>query len=146
MEVIEKWNCCPFVPLYEYRKMADGQLDTQNENYPIDVKKSERLLTLRSMREIERPPPTPRSLSLQSFNLPPAPYLPRAGKKPGETMGLGTRQLLKWETRDMGGGRYTGDYYKLLPTFVQVFLVLGHYGTAQHFHKAKTRCQEEANI
>ena len=68
--------------------------------------KSERLITTRSMREIERPPPTPRSLSLQSFNLPPAPYLPRAGKKPWETMGLGTRQLLKWGTRDMGGGRY----------------------------------------
>ena len=83
------------------------------------------------MCEIERPPPTPRSLSLQSFNLPPAPYLPRAGKKPGETMGLGTRQLLKWGTRDMGGGRYTGDYYKLLPTFVQGFL--GHYGTMQLF-------------
>ena len=96
------------------------------------------------MCEIERPPPTPRSVSLQSFNLPPAPYLPRAGKKPGETMGLGTRQLLKSGTRDMGGGRYTGDYYKLLPTFVQVFLVL--YGTASHFHKANAICQEEANF
>ena len=83
------------------------------------------------MCEIERPPPTPRSLSLQSFNLPLAPYLPRAGKKAGETMGFGTRRLLKWGTWDMGGGRYTGDYYKLLPTFVQGFL--GHYGTMQLF-------------
>ena len=39
MEVIEKWDCCPFIPLYEYRKMVNGWLDTQNENYAIDMKK-----------------------------------------------------------------------------------------------------------
>ena len=45
-------------------------------------------------------PPATRSPSLQSFNLPLAPYLP-AGKKPRETMGLGTEQLLMVEG-DMG--------------------------------------------